>query len=372
MSSSGPFSPLGSLGVKSSPVGPPGGMAVVSGPSVTGCSGSGVAVAGGYAPAPGRCRGAVRTAGGRFLGQPRMKTNAKSTRGRVWRFMEPRFAMARRGSRAPVRLDVVAGSRAQRVDGAALPVGDGDLPGVAALAGEDEVAAIGSPRGILAAPAAGGDLTDLPGGQVDDSDVEADRSAGLEARGVGDLAVLLRRVPGGGVVPVAHRRQPPDVETLAVHEVDLGRARAVRRERDLLPGGAPGGCGVAPVARRDAVCARAVRVRDPDLQVPGLVAGVREALAIGGEGRREGLAFVLGDVVATAFEDAGDEDGRAPLAVRGVGEGAAVRAPGGQDVERVVDGDPLRVEAVVVDDVQLLAARGLGGVTVGGEPDLPS
>src|SRR6266545_3664258 len=147
MSSSGPFSPLGSLTEKSSPLG--------------------------------------------FPGVTAARTNAISRKGMVWRFMEPRFAMARRGSRSPIRLDVVAGSRAQRVDGAALPVGDGDLPGVAALAGEDEVAAVGSPRGVLAAPAARGDLTDLPGGQVDDSDVEADRSADLEARGVGDLAVFL-------------------------------------------------------------------------------------------------------------------------------------------------------------------------------------
>src|SRR5258708_8776294 len=138
--------------------------------------------------------------------------------------MEPRFAMARRDSRSPVRLDVGAGSRAKRVDGAALPVGDGDLPGVAALAGEDEVAAVGGPGRILAAPAAGGDLADLPGGQVDDGDVEA---AGLETRGVGDLAVLLGRVPGGSVVPVAHHGEPPDVETLAVHQVDLGRARPI-------------------------------------------------------------------------------------------------------------------------------------------------
>src|SRR5258708_39991280 len=120
--------------------------------------------------------------------------------------MEPRFAMARRDSRSPVRLDVVAGSRAQRVDGAALPVGDGDLPGVAALAGEDEVAAVGSPRGVLAAPAARGDLTDLPAGQVDDGDVE---TAGLEPGGVGDLAGFLRRVPGGDLVPLAHLRPPP-------------------------------------------------------------------------------------------------------------------------------------------------------------------
>src|SRR5258708_9294063 len=122
--------------------------------------------------------------------------------------MEPRFAMARRDSRSPVRLDVVAGSRAQRVDGAALPVGDGDLPGVAALAGEDEVAAVGSPRGVLAAPAARGDLTDLPAGQVDDGDVE---TAGLEPGGVGDLAVFLRPVPGGRPLPVTPPRPPPDV-----------------------------------------------------------------------------------------------------------------------------------------------------------------
>ena len=77
--------------------------------------------------------------------------------------------------------------------GAALPVGDRDLPVLAAAAREDEVPAVGRPRRVLAAPAALRDLPHLPRGQVDDRDVEAAR---LEPRGVGDLAVLLRGIPG--------------------------------------------------------------------------------------------------------------------------------------------------------------------------------
>src|SRR5262249_38213521 len=161
---------------------------------------------------------------------------------------------------------------------------DRDLPraAAAALAREDEVAAVGGPGRILAAAAALGDLADLPRGQVDDRDVEPYR-ARLQAGGVGDLAVLLGRVPGRGLVPVADSGQPADVEALAVHQVDLRRARAVRGERDLLARRAPGGRGVAARRGGDAVGAGAIGVGHPDLHVAGLVARVRDALAVGRE-----------------------------------------------------------------------------------------
>src|SRR6266540_2718355 len=112
-----------------------------------------------------------------------------------------------RHSRAPVRLHVVAGARGQRLHRPTFAVGDRDLPRPPAVAGEGQVAAVRGPGRVLAAAATLGDLPDLPRGQVHHRHLEP----ALETRGIGDLAVLLRWVPGGGVVPVADRGQPPDV-----------------------------------------------------------------------------------------------------------------------------------------------------------------
>src|SRR4029079_19392632 len=105
----------------------------------------------------------------------------------------------------PVGIDVVARPGGERLDHAAHAVGEADLPEPSPVAGEGELPAVGRPGRVLAAPAALGDLADLARGQVHHGHLEAT----LQARGVGDLAVLLRRVPGGRVVPVAARGQPP-------------------------------------------------------------------------------------------------------------------------------------------------------------------
>ena len=122
--------------------------------------------------------------------------------------------------------------------------------------------------------------------QVHDRDLEA----ALDARGVGDLAVLLRGVPGGRVVPVADGGQPAHVQPLAVHHVDLRRAAAVGREGDLLARGAPEGRGVEAGDVGHPARAAAVGVRHPDVAVARPVAGVRDALAVRAEGGGEGLA----------------------------------------------------------------------------------
>ena len=64
---------------------------------------------------------------------------------------------------APVRLHVAAGSGGgQELEGAALAVGNGELPSAPAVARKHEMPAVRGPRGGLAAPAALGDLPDLP------------------------------------------------------------------------------------------------------------------------------------------------------------------------------------------------------------------
>src|SRR5437762_6126340 len=172
-SSSGPFSPLASLTEKSSPVGLSRPIDWMSGPVLIGWS-SGMAVAGGCSRAV--RPGSVSTAGGRLGWHPASSRAASTTRGTVRRFMGTSDGN-RESLRPPVGLHVVARARGQRVDVAALAVRDRDLPlaALAALAREDEVAAIGSPRWVFAAAAAGRDLPDLPGGQVDDRDVEPAR-----------------------------------------------------------------------------------------------------------------------------------------------------------------------------------------------------
>ena len=154
------------------------------------------------------------------------------------------------------------------------------------------------------------------------------------------------------------RGQAAHVEALAVHVPDLRRARAVRRERDLLPRRAParrrvGGLGRGEPAR--ARCRRRPRPRCPccprgcwrtrGVLPSGLNAGANAWLSPFSPRQ-------VGD--ALALEDLGEVDERRALAVGDVGDRLAVRPPGRQDVERAVHGHAARVEAVVVDDVELL------------------
>ncbi len=116
---------------------------------------------------------------------------------------------------------------------------------------------------------------------------------------------------------------------------------------------------------------RAVGVRHPDLHGPGLAAREGDLLAVRAPRRSEDLPeLAAGHVRALPLVDRGDEDLGRASSIRHVGEGAAVGAPGGKDVEALVDRHTPRVESVVVDDVELLRAPLLGRVAVGGEGDL--
>src|SRR3989304_3847107 len=221
-------------------------------------------------------------------------------------------------------------------------LGDGKLPARAPPAGEHQVSAVGGPGRILTGAASLRELSHLPGGQIDDGDVEA---PGFEGSGVGDLAELLRRIPRAAVVVAADGREAPDVEAFAVHDPDLRRPRAVGGEGDLLGGRAPARRGVLGRGRREAPLVCSVCARDPDVHAPRAVAGEGEATPIGAEGGREGLAVppLAGEVRdASALEDTGQVDERpAPPGGHG-GAGGAVRAPDGQGGERGGGGGPRR------------------------------
>ena len=175
-----------------------------SGPSSIGCAAARSPAAGGRpAPSPPGVGGEDRrallaAAGGAGRGAPPGQDEAGQSAIDAERHEPSSRSTARHGPQSGWTL--LPGPGGQGLDGAALPVGDRDLPAPAALAGEDEVAPVGRPGRVLAGAAALGDLPDLPGGQVDDGDVEAPR---LEPGGVGDLAVLPRGVPGAAVVVVA-------------------------------------------------------------------------------------------------------------------------------------------------------------------------
>ena len=150
-------------------------------------------------------------------------------------------------------------------------------------------------------------------------------------------------------------------EAVGADDVDLRRAGAVRRERDLRAGRRPRRRDVDRRIVRQPAEVRAVAVDDVDLRVA--VARRREAdpRAVRRPRRQEVVAGVLRQLLERALVDVRDEDVRLPAAVRRVGD----RAPSGDQVgvmfSDLLDGDAPLILAVVVGDVDLLDAAVLDG-----------